>query len=726
MGKRRKPSKKKLGTDKLKQIVLSYFLKNPKMRLNASQIAKKTKLKVGKDAINHVLGILLKDSVIRQVSDHKFVLDKKYRKREKKISKSTNTLTGRVDLIKSGAGYVIIQGQDDDVFVPAKHLKTALNGDEVEIETFTHKNRRPEGRVIRVVKRNTTQIMGKLITYKKYGIVSSDTKKSKLDVYLKPKDFNNAVKGDKVLVTITDWGSEGDRSKINNVVWGEVTRIMNDLDDHNWTMENILVENGFSSDYPDEVMKQVEAIPDTITAEEIAQRKDFREVLTFTIDPDTAQDFDDAISYQVLENGNYQVGVHIADVTHYLKPNTPLDKEAYARSTSVYLVDRCIAMLPEKLSNNMCSLVPNKDRLVFSSVFEFNEKYKMVSEWFGKSIIHSDRRFTYDEGQESLDNKSGLYHDELTTINKIAHKLRKKKFKNGAIAFESDEVKFILDEKNKPTGVFVKQRKDVHMLIEDFMLLANKRVAEYVATKNKENPVPNVYRIHDMPDIERLADLKLLMEEYDVKLDLSTPDKIAESFNKLSKKSKEDDKYKLLMTFAIRTMAKAIYSTDNIGHYGLHFDFYTHFTSPIRRYSDVLVHRILEKNLKEDHREDKAKLDSMCVHISKQERRAMDAERDSIKYKQVEYMSQHIGEEYTGIVSGMIERGLFVEVSETKAEGMIPFTRIPGHFEIQNGRYKASNKKTGESLKLGDKIKVRIVSTDLTNRLIEMEVVEDE
>ena len=726
MGKRRKTGKKKLGTDKLRHIVLSYFLKNPKMRLNASQIAKKLKLKVGKDAINHILGILLSDSVIKQVSDHKFVLDKKYRNQEKKIRSTANTLTGRVDLIKSGAGYVIIQDQDDDVFIPAKYLKTALNGDIVEIESFTHKNRRPEGRVIRVVKRNTTQIMGKLIVYKKYGIVSSDTKKTKLDVYLKPQDFNNAVKGDKVLITITDWGSESSDSSNGDVVWGEVTRILNDLDDHNWTMENILIENGFSSDYPDDVIKQVDAIPDIITEEEIANRRDFRNILTFTIDPDTAQDYDDAISYQVLENGNYEVGVHIADVTHYLKPNTPLDKEAFARSTSVYLVDRCIAMLPEKLSNNMCSLVPNKDRLVFSAVFEFNDKYKMVGEWFGKSVIHSDRRFTYEEGQVSLDDESGLYHEELTIVNKIAHALRKEKFKNGAIAFESDEVKFVLDEKNKPTGVFVKQRTDIHLLIEDFMLLANKRVAEFVATRNKGNAVPNVYRIHDIPDIERLGDLKLLMEEYDVKLDLSTPDKIAESFNGLSKKSKEDPKYKLLMSFAIRTMAKAIYSTDNIGHYGLHFDYYTHFTSPIRRYSDVLVHRILEKNLEEDHREDKTKLESMCAHISRQERRAMEAERDSIKYKQVEYMSEHIGEEYTGIVSGMIERGLFVEVSETKAEGMIPFTRIPGGFEIQDGRYKASNKRTGESLKLGDKIKVRIVSTDLVNRLIEMEVVENE
>lgn len=719
MARKRNSRKKKLGSDKLKQLVLSYFIKNPKKRLNAAQIEKKLKLKVGKDAINHVFSMLLSEGVLRPVSDHKYVLDKKYRNQEKKIKGPSVTVTGRVDTIKSGAAYIIVGKDDEDIFVPAKHLKTALNGDEVEVEVFKHKNRRPEGKVIKVVKRNTTQVMGSLVTYKKYGIVSTDSRKSKLDVYIKPEHFNHAKKGDKVLIDITNWGDNP-----NEVIWGEVKRIMNDLDDHNWTMENILVENGFSSDYPQEVINEVKAISEEITQEEISKRKDFRDVLTFTIDPDTAQDFDDAISYQVTESGNYQVGVHIADVTHYLKPHTALDKEAYARSTSVYLVDRCIAMLPEKLSNNLCSLVPNEDRLVFSAVFEFDSKHKMVNEWFGKSIIHSDKRFTYDEGQESLDNKDGLYHEELTIINKIAHQLRKKKFKNGAIAFESDELKFILDENNKPTGVFVKERKDVHMLIEDFMLLANKRVAEFVATKNKENEIPNVYRIHDMPDIERLADLKLLMDEYGVKLDLSTPDKVAESFNKLSEKTQEDPKYKLLMNFAIRTMAKAIYSTDNIGHYGLHFQYYTHFTSPIRRYSDVLVHRILEKNLDKEHREDKAKLEAMCAHISKQERRATEAERDSIKYKQVEYMSEHIGEEYDGIISGMIERGFFVEVSETKAEGMISFSTLKGEYELQDGRYKAKNRKSGIDLKLGDKIRVRILSTDLTNRLIEMEVVE--
>ncbi|NNE15052.1 MAG: ribonuclease R, partial [Saprospiraceae bacterium] len=681
---RRKPKKKKLGTDQLKNYLLKYFLKNPKKRMNASQLSKKLKLKVSKDAINHALSKLLSKNVLRQVSDHKFVLDKNYISKERKVKEPSKNLIGRVAMIKSGAAYIIVPNNEEDIYVPAKFLGTALNGDEVEISISKYKGRKPEGKVVSVVKRNTTQIMGKILTFRKYGIVTSSSRKNPFDVFVNPKDFNGAKKGDRVLIDITDWGSNKDQ-----MIWGKVKKIMNDLDDHNWTMENILVENGFSSDYPDEVMEQVKKISDEISEEEISNRRDFRDVLTFTIDPDTAQDFDDAISYEELENGNLEIGVHIADVTHYMKANTPLDKEAFARSTSVYLVDRCIAMLPEKLSNNLCSLVPNKDRLVFSAVFEFNKKHKMVREWFGRSIIHSDKRFTYDEGQKSLDNKNGLFHRELTAINKVAHSLRKEKFKNGAIAFESDEIKFILDEDNRPTGVFVKQRKDVHMLIEDFMLLANKRVAKFVATKNKENPIPNVYRIHDVPDVERLVELKSLMEEYDVTLDLSSPDKIAESFNTLSEKSKTDDKYKLLMGFAIRTMAKAVYSTDNIGHYGLHFEHYTHFTSPIRRYSDVLVHRILAQNLKKEKREDKAKLEAKCVHISKQERRAMEAERDSIKYKQVEYMSDHIGEEYVGIVSGMIEKGIFVEVSETKAEGLIPFNNMSDNYVVEQGRYLA-------------------------------------
>ena len=715
---RRKTRKKKLNSNQLKDSILKYLLKFQRKRLTPGQFIKKLNLENNRDAVQHALDSMLKEGTVRKLADNKYVLDRKNAKRSTSARQKTKTFQGIVETIRSGAAYVLVDGLDTDVYIPERHLGSAINGDEVEISADFYKGKKPEGKVLKVLKRSTSRIIGKIINYKKFSIVSSTSRKNPLDVYVKPEHVLDAKNGDVVLVDIVDWGD-----KSNHIIWAKVNRVMSELDDHNLTMESILVENGFSSDYPEEVMQELDNVPNTISEEDLEGRRDFREVLCFTIDPDTAKDFDDAISFEELENGNIEVGVHIADVTHYLKPNTALDKEAYTRSTSVYLVDRCIAMLPEKLSNNLCSLVPHEDRLVFSAVFTFDKKYNIKKEWFGKSVIHSDNRFTYDEGQESIDSPDGLYHRELNIINEIAHKLRKEKFDQGAIAFESDEIKFILDEENKPVDVFVKKRKDVHMLIEDFMLLANKSVAKYLATKNKDNPIPSVYRVHDMPDLDKLADLKLLLEEHDVKLDLSTPDKISESFNILSSKSKEDQKYMLLMNFAIRTMAKAIYTTDNIGHYGLHFEYYTHFTSPIRRYADVLVHRVLYKNLQEEKRENKTQLEGMCIHISKQERRAMEAERDSIKYKKIEYMQQHVGEEFDGIISGMIDKGIFVEVSKSRAEGLIAFNSFDNSIEIEKGRIKAKSQISNKSFNLGDKIRVKIIAADLINRQLEMEIV---
>lgn len=715
---RRKTRKKKLNSNQLKDSILKYLLKFQRKRLTPGQFIKKLNLENNRDSVQHALDSMMKEGTVRKLADNKYVLDRKNAKRSTTTRQKTKTFQGIVETIRSGAAYVLIDGLDTDVYIPERHLGSAINGDEVEISADFYKGKKPEGKVLKVLKRSTSQIIGKIINYKKFSIVSSTSRKNPVDVYVKPEHVLDAKNGEVVLVDIVDWGD-----KSNHIIWAKVNRVMSELDDHNLTMESILVENGFSSDYPEKVMQELDKIPNTISEEDLEGRRDFREVLCFTIDPDTAKDFDDAISFEELENGNVEVGVHIADVTHYLKPNTALDKEAYTRSTSVYLVDRCIAMLPEKLSNNLCSLVPHEDRLVFSAVFTFDKKFNIKKEWFGKSVIHSDNRFTYDEGQESIDNPDGLYHRELNIINEIAHKLRKEKFDQGAIAFESDEIKFILDEENKPVDVFVKKRKDVHMLIEDFMLLANKSVAKYLATKNKDNPIPSVYRVHDMPDLDKLADLKLLLEEHDVKLDLSTPDKISESFNILSSKSKEDQKYMLLMNFAIRTMAKAIYTTDNIGHYGLHFEYYTHFTSPIRRYADVLVHRVLYKNLQEEKRENKTQLEGMCIHISKQERRAMEAERDSIKYKKIEYMQQHVGEEFDGIISGMIDKGIFVEVSKSRAEGLIAFNSFDNSIEIEKGRIKAKSQISNKSFNLGDKIRVKIIAADLINRQLEMEIV---
>jgi len=720
MAKKNKLKGKTYNPHSLKSFIFKYFLKNPKKRMDAGSLRKKLKIANPKDVVNKALQLLVKENAIRPVGERKYVLQKKTEDRSSKSKVgSKKLLTGIVDSIRSGAAYIIVEDYDKDIYVHARHLNGAINGDLVEVQIKEVGGKNPEGRVRNIVKRNTPQIIGTIELSKRYATIIPASKRINLEVYIKKDKLNNAKDGDRVIVDITDYGTAQNPS-----IWGEVSRVIEDLSEHDFTMESILVENGFSSDYPDAVLKEVEKFEDKISQEEIEKRRDFREILTFTIDPDTAQDFDDAISYEVLENGNTEIGVHIADVTHFVKPNTALDKEAYTRATSVYLVDRCIAMLPEKLSNVLCSLNPNVDRLVFSAVFTFNDKHKLVSEWFGKSVIHSDKRFTYQSAQESLNDKNGLYHEELTIVNKIAHKLRKKKFKNGAIAFETDEVKFILDENKKPTGVYVKERLDTHLLVEDFMLLANKKVAEFLATKNKGQQIPSIYRIHDVPDTDRLTDLALFMFDFGVKIDVSTPENITKSFNELSAKARTDDTYKLLMMMAIRTMSKAEYSTDNIGHYGLHFEYYTHFTSPIRRYSDVLLHRVLEKNLKKDHYADKEKLEVQCVHISKQERRAMEAERDSIKYKKAEYMADHIGEEYDGIVSGMIDKGVFIEISETKAEGMIPFDKFSQGYVVQSGRYKAIGNNPKDVLKMGDKIRVKVMSVDLGSKQIELEVVE--
>ena len=718
--KKQKKKGRKLNADQLKKTILKYFAHNPKKRMNAGQLIKKLKLRVNRDAVGNALSELHSEDFIRPVSEFKYVLNKKKLiKKDAPSIENGKTYVGKMDIIRSGAGYVLVEGLENDVYVPERHLNTAMNKDTVEITVRFFKNKKPEGRVVKVVKRNLSRVLGVLRASKSSGVVLAQSKKMNAEVFISPKNFNGAKDGDKVMVEIISWGSGG-----NNAVWGKILRVLNDMDTHDWTMESILAENGFASDYPDAVMEELKAFPTEVTEADLEGRRDFREDLCFTIDPETAQDFDDAISYKVLENGNTEVGVHIADVTHYLKEGTALDKEAFNRSTSVYLVDRCIAMLPEKLSNNLCSLVPHQDRLVFSAVFEFDKKGKLVNEWFGKSVIHSKHRFTYEEAQEALESENGQYHNELVAVDTIAKQLRKKRFDSGAINFETDEVHFRLDENNKPVGVYVKERKDVHLLIEDFMLLANKRVARFMATKSKGTPIPFVYRIHDVPNIDKLVDLKYLLEEYEVKMDLSTPKNIAQSFNILSEKAQKEDKYKLLMTFAIRTMAKAVYSTDNIGHYGLSFDYYSHFTSPIRRYSDVLAHRILEKNLSGTYRVDNAKLEAMCQHISSQERKAMEAERDSVKFKQVEFMKEHEGESFNGMVSGMIDKGIFVELEETKAEGLIAFEKLGGRFNVKENRIKALSLSGGQDLKLGDKVRVKIIKADLQNRIIDMELEE--
>jgi ribonuclease R len=630
---------------------------------------------------------------------------------------------GIVDVTKTGAGYVICEGQEQDIYVPQKFLNGAMKGDRVKISAyFPAGKRRPDGEVIKILQRSTDAFIGTFHFSKNNGYVQTD----RIDVpeiYVKLEDAKGAEDGMKVVVQILDWNTERGRR-----MTGRITTVLGMAGSSDIEMKGILINNGFNIEFSDEVLAEAALIHDD-TEGDAKNRRDFRGITTFTIDPFDAKDFDDALSFQVLENGNIEIGVHIADVTHYIKPNTALDKEAYLRSTSVYLVDRVCPMLPERLSNELCSLRPHEDKLTFSAVFEFDDKYKVVKKWFGKTIIHSNRRYAYEEAQAILQAGEGDYSDELLKLNQIAYALRKKRYKDGAINFETDEVKFKLDETGVPIEVYIKERNDSHLLIEDFMLLANRSVAEFMAKRDdaprrKGVEVPYIYRTHDTPNQDKLNDFGAFALELGLKMKLDTPKNIAKSLNDLAEKADKDETLRLLTPIAIRCMAKADYSSENIGHYGLAFEYYSHFTSPIRRYSDVLAHRILFDNLKEIKRYDKAHLDEQCKHISKQEKKAADSERQSIKYKQVEYMTKHIGEVFEGTVSGMVERGVFVEIKHMLAEGMVDFGRCPEPFEVEPSRLRARGLRSGKVLKMGQLVKVEIVDADMESRKIDMRLLE--
>jgi ribonuclease R len=652
--------------------------------------------------------------------------------RELKVNKEGNderrksrggVFEGIVDVTKTGAGYVICEGQEQDIYVPQKFLNGAMKGDRVKISAyFPPGKRRPDGEVIKILQRSTDAFLGTFHFSKNNGYVQTD----RIDVpeiYVKLEDAKGAEDGMKVVVQILDWNTERGKR-----MTGRITTVLGMAGSSDIEMKGILINNGFNIEFSDEVLAEAAKIHDD-TEGDAKNRRDFRGITTFTIDPFDAKDFDDALSFQVLENGNIEIGVHIADVTHYIKPNTALDKEAYLRSTSVYLVDRVCPMLPERLSNELCSLRPNEDKLTFSAVFEFDDTYKIVKKWFGKTLIHSNRRYAYEEAQTILQSGEGDYADELLKLNQIAYALRKKRYKDGAINFETDEVKFKLDEAGVPIEVYIKERNDSHLLIEDFMLLANRSVAEFMAKRDdaprrKGVEVPYIYRTHDTPNQDKLNDFGAFALELGVKMKLDTPKNIAKSLNDLAEKADKDETLRLLTPIAIRCMAKADYSTENIGHYGLAFEYYSHFTSPIRRYSDVLAHRILFDNLTNIKRYDKAELDEQCKHISKQEKKAADSERQSIKYKQVEYMTKHIGEVFEGAVSGMVERGVFVEIKHMLAEGMVDFGRCPEPFEVEPSRLRAKGLRTGKVLKMGQLVKVEIVDADMETRKIDMRLLE--
>lgn len=726
MTKQRKPREKpagrgktsqgrKLSAAQLQQAVLQLFQNNPKKRFNPKQVIQHLRIDNNKDSVQHALHTLVEARLLAPLEDFKFKL-----RSEGPPTSKIGSYEGYIDMTRTGSAYVTCDKVEEDVHVAARYMNGAMHGDRVRLNVWKPRGRqRPEGEVLEVLERASTHFVGTIWLHHRYAVVSPEMKVP-LDIYVELANTKGAKDGDKVVVKITKY----DTGRFTTME-GVVTTVLGQAGSHDIEMQAILINNGFDLEFSETALEEAAGISESIETEEIARRRDMRDTFTITIDPFNAKDFDDALSLRYLDDGLCEVGVHIADVTHYLKPDGALDKDAYRRSTSVYLVDRVLPMLPEKLSNELCSLRPNEDKLTFSAVFVFDKNSKIIERWFGKTVIHSDRRFTYEEVQEILDAGQGEHVKELKHLNKIAEKLRKDRFKKGSINFETPEVQFRLAPDGTPIEAFVKERKDAHLLIEDFMLLANREVATFIHEKGKGSEIPFVYRIHDEPNPEKLEEFARFAREFGFDMDLGSPKGISSSLNRLVEAARHEPALKLLEQPAIRTMAKAVYSTDNIGHYGLAFQYYSHFTSPIRRYSDVVAHRILEQNLLPDvyYRVKKEKLEEQCKHISMQERKAMEAERESVKYKQAEYMEKHLGQEFDGVISGMSERGIFVTLTETLCEGMVSFDSMGEPFRELNSKLRVKGMYSGRELKTGDAIRVKVVRTDLSRRVIDMELV---
>jgi ribonuclease R len=635
--------------------------------------------------------------------------------------KGKNVVEGRIDMTRTGSAFLISPQLEKDAFISGKNLNTALDGDLVRVN-ITKAAPRPEGEVIEVIKRNKVQFIGTLEVSENFAFLVPINETMPVDIFIPKHALGEGKHGMKALVEIVKWepGMKNPQGVIKTLIGDSGTSEIE--------MQSILLDNGFSLSFTDEVIAESEAITDVISKEEIAKRLDYRNITTFTIDPIDAKDFDDALSIQKLPNGNWEIGVHIADVSHFVKPGTALDKEAFERATSVYLPDRVCPMFPERLSNFICSLRPDEEKCTFSVIFEFDHRNKIKTYSFGKSVIKSCRRFSYEEVQEIIEKGEGEYIDEIKQLNLVAHSLRKERYSKGSVNFEAPEVRFRLDEKGKPVDVYVKERKDAHMLVEDFMLLANKTVAMYVSKlRTNKRSYPMVFRVHDTPDMTKLETFALVAKRFGYSLKFEDPDQVSGALNEFFKLVKGKPEQNILEQLAIRSMAKAIYTTNNIGHYGLGFEYYTHFTSPIRRYPDVLAHRILEECLESVNPPLSADdLEEQCEHCSVNERNALTAEREATKYKQCEYLEERIGKDFVGIISGIVASGIFVELKENKCEGFIPSLNLGyDQFYFHEEQYAMVGKKTGKSFQLGDTIDVIVKSVSLSKRQIEFELAEE-
>jgi ribonuclease R/exosome complex exonuclease DIS3/RRP44 len=632
---------------------------------------------------------------------------------------------GKVDITGRGNAYIVIEGMDDDVFVPNNKINKAFHKDIVEVFIYPRKKgKKLEGEVHKIIERNKTTFVGIVDMQKTFAFVRPTDFRMYTDIFVSNDKLKDAKNGDKVIVEITDWPDDVGSP------FGKVTEVLGKPGEHNTEIHSILAEYGLPYEFPVEVERFADELDTSIKQEEINKRRDMREVLTFTIDPKDAKDFDDALSFQVLENGNYEIGVHIADVSHYLKEDTILDDEAYERATSVYLVDRVVPMLPEVLSNNACSLRPNEEKYTFSAIFELDNKSNVVDQWYGRTVINSNERFAYEEAQYIIETEDGNIPEDISiresgysvddtvvdatlTMNRLAKIMRAKRMDKGALSFDKVEVRFNLNADSEPVSVYFKEAKDANKLIEEFMLLANRKVAEFIGKQKKTF----VYRIHDDPNEDKLMALNGIVSRFGHKLDFKDKKSISASLNKLLEDVKGKKEQNLVDTLAIRTMSKAVYTVDNIGHYGLAFDYYSHFTSPIRRYPDVMVHRLLQHYLDGGSSVKAEGLELKCKHSSEMEGLAASAERDSVKYMQIKFMQDHEDKEFVGVISGVTEWGVYVEIIENKCEGMVRISDIKGDYYIFDAKeYAIVGERTKKTYQLGDEVVVMVKNSDLVKR----------
>ena len=644
---------------------------------------------------------------------------KQKKQKQKQKSVTAQLLKGKLDVTRSGMGYVVIDNGSGDVLVRPGDFMNALNGDVVRVKVVRENGRtgKKEGKITEVISRRQTEFIGYIQLSTNFAFFVPDTDKPMPDLFIPLTSLNGAKNKDRVVARLVKWEKE-DKKPV-----GEVVSVMQPEDENDAAMKELLAQAGFPLFFPEDVLEEAKRLPDVLDTEEIKKRKDCREIRTFTIDPVDAKDFDDAISIRKLSNGIYEIGVHIADVSYYVHPETELDEEAYKRATSVYLPDRVNPMLPERISNELCSLRPHEDKFTFSAIFQMNAKGEIQQYWLGRTVIHSDHRFTYEDVQEIIETKEGKFAEDILLLNDFAQKMRKKRFSKGAINFSSQEVRFKLDEKGKPVGIVVKESKEAHQLIEEFMLLANRTVAENISKiQINKKQIPFPYRVHDQPDAERLAPFMEFAKKYGHKFDLSSPESIAASFNQMLADAKGKPEQHVLEQLGIRTMAKAVYTTENIGHYGLAFEYYCHFTSPIRRYPDVLVHRVLETVLQGKPMIDK-KMEEKCKHSSDRERAAMECERAGNKYKQVEYIRDYLGESFEGVVSGVASFGFWVETVEHKCEGLVSLIGLSDYddFRLVESDYSLVGRRSGRTFRMGDKVTIRVVAANLEKRQLDYE-----